>query len=165
MSNIKVDYQINLTGDGNLEIIIIILGVFIDRVTKMWAVSNLAKGKDVVIINNFFSLSYLENRGAAFGIFQGRAFLLSLVTVVVVLLMFFYLIRYKPKSFILKVSLALIISGAIGNLIDRLKYKYVVDFICFHYKDIYSFPTFNFADIFVVIGLFLLAIFIIKDGE
>lgn len=160
-----MDYQINLTGDGNLEIIIIILGVFIDRVTKMWAVSNLAKGKDVVIINNFFSLSYLENRGAAFGIFQGRAFLLSLVTVVVVLLMFFYLIRYKPKSFIFKVSLALIISGAIGNLIDRVKYKYVVDFIFFHYKDIYSFPTFNFADIFVVIGTFLLAIFIIKDGE
>lgn len=160
-----MDYQINLTGDGNLEIIIIILGVFIDRVTKMWAVSNLAKGKDVVIINNFFSLSYLENRGAAFGIFQGRAFLLSLVTVVVVLLMFFYLIRYKPKSFIFKVSLALIISGAIGNLIDRVKYKCVVDFIFFHYKDIYSFPTFNFADIFVVIGTFLLAIFIIKDGE
>ncbi|SUY47212.1 lipoprotein signal peptidase [Clostridium putrefaciens] len=165
MSNIKADYQTNLTGDGKLEIIIIILGVFIDRVTKMWAVTNLSKGTDVVIINNLFSLSYLENRGAAFGIFQGRAFLLSLLTVIVLLAMVFYLIRYKPKSFILKVSLALIISGAIGNLIDRIKYKYVVDFIFFHYKDVYSFPTFNIADVLVVIGTFLLAVFIIKDGE
>ncbi|WP_115641191.1 signal peptidase II [Clostridium putrefaciens] len=148
-----------------MEIIIIILGVFIDRVTKMWAVTNLSKGTDVVIINNLFSLSYLENRGAAFGIFQGRAFLLSLLTVIVLLAMVFYLIRYKPKSFILKVSLALIISGAIGNLIDRIKYKYVVDFIFFHYKDVYSFPTFNIADVLVVIGTFLLAVFIIKDGE
>ncbi len=152
-------------GDGVLEIIIIILGVLIDRFTKIWAIGNLANGADKVIIKNFFTLSYLENRGAAFGIFQHKTMLLSLITIIIVSILIFYLVKYKPKSFILRVALALVISGAIGNLIDRLYYKYVVDFIVFHYKDMYYFPTFNFADIFVVIGTFLLAIFIIKDGE
>jgi signal peptidase II len=59
--------------------------------------------------------------------------------------------------------LALIISGAVGNLIDRFVYRYVVDFIMLHYKDVYYFPTFNVADMLVVVGTFLLAICILKD--
>ena len=71
-----------------------------------------------------------------------------------VIAMIVYLIKYKPSSKLLKLSLALVISGAIGNLIDRLYYKYVVDFISFHYKDVYYFPNFNVADILVVVGTF-----------
>ncbi|AVQ38622.1 signal peptidase II [Clostridium botulinum] len=146
-----------------MEIIVLILGVFLDRISKIWALNTLASGKDIVIIKNLFSLSYLENRGAAFGIFQNRLIFLSLITVIVILGVAYFIVKYKPTSKLLKISLSLIISGAIGNLIDRIYYKFVVDFIMLHYKDVYFFPTFNVADTLVVIGTILLAIYILKE--
>ncbi|MDU1320016.1 MAG: signal peptidase II [Clostridium botulinum] len=146
-----------------MEIIILILGIVLDRISKIWALNTLASGKDIVIIKNLFSLSYLENRGAAFGIFQNRLIFLSLITVIVILGVAYFIVKYKPTSKLLKISLSLIISGAIGNLIDRIYYKFVVDFIMLHYKDVYFFPTFNVADTLVVIGTILLAIYILKE--
>jgi len=146
-----------------LGIIILILGIVLDRISKIWALNTLASGKDIVIIKNLFSLSYLENRGEAFGIFQNRLIFLSLITVIVILGVAYFIVKYKPTSKLLKISLSLIISGAIGNLIDRIYYKFVVDFIMLHYKDVYFFPTFNVADTLVVIGTILLAIYILKE--
>lgn len=146
-----------------MELLIVFVGLVIDRITKIWALNRLTEGRDIVIIKNLFSFSYLENRGAAFGIFQNKVLLLSIVTSVVILGMIYYLVKYRPVSKLLRYSLALIISGAIGNLIDRYAYKYVVDFILLHYKDVYYFPTFNVADMMVVSGTFLLAICILKD--
>ncbi|APH17292.1 signal peptidase II [Clostridium sporogenes] len=146
-----------------MEIIILILGIVLDRISKIWALNTLASGKDIVIIKNLFSLSYLENRGAAFGIFQNRLIFLSLITAIVILGVAYFIVKYKPTSKLLKISLSLIISGAIGNLIDRIYYKFVVDFIMLHYKDVYFFPTFNVADTLVVIGTILLAIYILKE--
>jgi signal peptidase II len=146
-----------------MEILIVFIGLVIDRITKIWALKRLTEGRDIVIIKNLFSFSYLENRGAAFGIFQNKVLLLSIVTSVVILGMIYYLVKYRPVSKLLRYSLALIITGAIGNLIDRYAYKYVVDFILLHYKDVYYFPTFNVADMMVVSGTFLLAICILKD--
>jgi len=146
-----------------LEIVILILGIALDRISKIWASNTLASGKDIVIIKNLFSFSYLENRGAAFGIFQNRLIFLSLITAIVILGVAYFIIKYKPTSKLLKISLALIISGAIGNLIDRIYYKFVVDFIMLHYKDVYYFPTFNVADMLVVLGTALLAIYILKE--
>lgn len=146
-----------------MEILIIVLGLLLDRITKIWALKSLYVNGDVVVIKNIFAFSYLENRGAAFGIFQNKVQLLSIVTSIVVLVMIFYLVKYRPKSRFLRISMAMIITGAIGNLIDRFVYKFVVDFILVHYKTIYYFPTFNVADMFVVIGTCLLALSIIRD--
>ncbi|MFL0269594.1 signal peptidase II [Candidatus Clostridium radicumherbarum] len=146
-----------------MEILIIVVGLLLDRITKIWALKSLYVNGDVVIIKNIFAFSYLENRGAAFGIFQNKVQLLSIVTSIVVLAMIFYLVKYKPKSRFLRISMAMIITGAIGNLIDRFVYKFVVDFILVHYKTVYYFPTFNVADMFVVIGTCLLALSIIRD--
>ncbi|MBM7869352.1 signal peptidase II [Clostridium pascui] len=148
-----------------MEIIIIILGVILDRVTKMWALKNLAIGNDLIIIKNFFQFSYLENTGAAFGIFRDKTIFLAIITFIIAIGILFYLFKYKPQSLILRLSLAFIISGAIGNLIDRVYYKYVVDFILLHYKDVYYFPTFNVADIFVTMGTALLALYVIKEEK
>jgi len=147
-----------------MELIIIFIGLTLDRITKIWA-STLRGKEGIVVIKNFFRFEYLENRGAAFGIFQHKLILLSVVTIIVVSAMVYYLISFKPKSKFLRFSLALIISGAIGNLIDRMFYKYVIDFILLHYKDVYYYPTFNVADILVVIGTIMLAILIIKDVD
>jgi signal peptidase II len=147
----------------DLEILIIFLGLLLDRLTKVWALSSLKENNGVILINDFFKLEYLENRGAAFGILQNKLVLLALVTLLVIVGMIYYIIKHKPKSKFLRISFALIISGALGNLYDRLFYKYVVDFILVHYKDIYYFPTFNIADSLVVVGTLILAISIVKD--
>lgn len=148
-----------------MEILIIILGLIADRLTKVWALNSLSKVDEIVIIKNIFGFSYLENRGAAFGVFQNKVFLLGIVTSIVIAAMIFYLLKYKPASKLLRVSIALIISGAVGNLIDRFAYKFVVDFILVHYKDVYYYPTFNVADMLVVVGTILLAICIIRDEK
>lgn len=148
-----------------MEFAIVIIGIIMDRVTKIWALRSLTGERDIVIIKDLFSFQYLENRGAAFGIFQGKTFLLSLVTLIVLIGMVYYLIKYKPSSKFTRISLALIISGALGNLYDRIIYKYVVDFILVHYKDIYYFPTFNVADMLVVVGTVVLAISILREGK
>ncbi|NEZ46357.1 signal peptidase II [Clostridium niameyense] len=146
-----------------MEFLIFIFGVILDRVTKIWALNKLYSGEEIVVIKDFFSFSYLENRGAAFGILQNKIIFLVIITLIVILGILYFLIKYKPKSKVLRISLALITSGAIGNLIDRVFYNFVVDFILLHYKDIYYYPTFNVADMLVVVGTILLAIYLIKE--
>lgn len=146
-----------------MVLLIIFLGLIADRVTKLWALKALKDGSDVVIIKNIFSFSYLENRGAAFGILQNKVVFLAILTIAMTIAMIFYIYKFKPQSRLLKASLALIIAGAIGNLYDRIFYKYVVDFILLHYKDVYYFPTFNVADMLVVFGTIILAFCIIKE--
>lgn len=148
-----------------MELIIIILGLVLDRATKILSVKTLYGKEGIVIIKNILSLSYLENRGAAFGILQNKQNILAIITLVVVIGVIYYLYKYKPKSKFLRVGIALILGGAIGNLFDRLYYRYVVDFIYFHYKDIYAFPTFNVADIMVVIGTIMVALYILRDDK
>lgn len=146
-----------------MEVLIIFLGLLLDRLAKVWALSSLKEKNGVVLIKDFFKLEYLENRGAAFGILQNKLILLALVTLLIISGMIYYIIKYKPKSKLLRISFAFIISGALGNLYDRVFYKYVVDFILLHYKDVYNFPTFNIADMLVVVGTAILAISIVKD--
>jgi signal peptidase II len=148
-----------------MEFLIIVIGLVVDRITKLWALNRLANGEDIVVINNIFSFSYLENRGAAFGIFQNNVMPLAVITSLVILGLIVYLVKYRPQSKVLRYSLALIISGAIGNLIDRIVYRFVVDFILLHYKDVYYYPTFNVADMFVVVGTILLSICILRDEK
>jgi len=146
-----------------MEVLIVFLGLILDRLTKVWALNSLKETNGVVLIKDIFKLEYLENRGAAFGILQNKLILLALVTLLVIAGMIYYIIKYKPKSKFLRISFALIISGALGNLYDRLFYKYVVDFVLLHYKEIYYFPTFNIADSLVVVGTVILAISIVKE--
>ncbi|QXE20323.1 signal peptidase II [Clostridium sp. 001] len=148
-----------------MEILIILLGILLDRITKIWAIEVLSNISQVVVIKDFFSLLYLQNKGAAFGILQGKLYFLTIVTIVVVMGMIYYIIKYRPSSKLIRISFSLIISGALGNLMDRMVYKYVVDFISVHYKDIYYFPVFNMADVMVVIGTALLAFYLLKEEK
>ncbi|WP_055667663.1 signal peptidase II [Desnuesiella massiliensis] len=143
--------------------LILFLGILLDRITKVWAINTLKGGNDIVVIKNIFAFSYLENKGAAFGILQNKTIFLALTTLIVVSGMIFYLFKFKPQSKILKLSISFIIAGAVGNLVDRFYYTYVVDFIQLHYKDVYYFPTFNIADMLVVFGTIILGLCIVKD--
>lgn len=145
--------------------IIIIIGLVLDRITKIWAVNALMGQKDITIIKDFFDFSYLENRGAAFGIFQGKAYLLAAVTLVILFFLFFNYLKTKNKTKIFTWSTGLIISGAVGNLIDRLSFGYVVDFVSLHFRNSYYFPSFNVADMCITFGTGLLILYILKEAD
>lgn len=138
-----------------------LLLIFIDQISKFFVVSFLKDTPPLVIIENFLNFFYLENRGAAFGIFQGNMILFSIITILVLGFLIIFLIKnYRKSSIVLKTSIALIIGGAVGNFIDRIRLNYVVDFISFKIFG-RDFAVFNFADCFIVIGTFLLMLMLI----
>lgn len=146
-----------------IALIIVLTGI--DQLSKWYFYTNRLQYDGVIVIKDFFHLTYLENRGAAFGILQNFRWAFILLTIVLVGIMIWYFI--KNKSIVLRVSLAFLISGAIGNFIDRLLRGFVVDFLDF-YPFGYDFPIFNFADICVNVGAFLLVyyvLFIYKEPE
>ena len=138
----------------------------IDQVSKFLAVANLKPVGNITVIDGFFDLTFVENRGAAFGILNGHRWLFIAITVVVTIAAFFYLNKMKECDRvhnILKFSVMLILSGAWGNALDRLFRGYVVDYFEFTFI---NYPVFNVADIYVVCGTVILAVlllFFIKD--
>lgn len=148
-----------------MELVVIIIGFLLDRVTKLLALNSLKDSSEKVIINGFFSLTYVENKGAAWNIFTGKTIFLIIFTFVILCGLVFYLVKYRPKNKFVRIALSLIIAGAVGNIVDRVIYKHVVDFISFHYKDVYYYPVFNIADVCVVIGTFLLLICMLRDDK
>lgn len=151
--------------EAEMIYLIFVLGMLLDYSTKIWAIRVLKDQNDITVVKGFFDFSYLENRGAAFGIFQGRVYLLAAVTVVIMAVLFVMYQKTKKKTRLLTISTAMILTGAIGNLVDRLRYGFVVDFISWHWKDAYYFPTFNVADICITVGTGLLILYIIKEVE
>lgn len=132
--------------------------IVLDQLLKLWVLSSLTSGgSSIMLIPGLLQLTYVENRGAAFGIFQGRVEILSIATFAVVLFFIYLLIR-KVKNRLAMCSLTLIIAGGIGNLIDRVTRGFVVDF--FDISPLFNFPVFNFADCCVVVGTVLLVIYI-----
>lgn len=145
------------------------LGVSIglDQFTKHLAVVHLKGQKPFVLIKGVFEFYYSENRGAAFGMLQGRQgfFFLIAAAVILAVLWAVYRMPARKRYLPLMCSLFLLVSGAVGNMIDRLTQKYVVDFLYFKLID---FPIFNVADCYVVIGCILFGILILfyyKDQE
>lgn len=144
--------------------VICFIMVMIDQIVKKFCLENLSYSGSVQIIKNFFSLTYVENRGAAFGMLEGGRILFVLIAVLAICICIFYFFKIQKNRFepIYKMSLALIISGSIGNLIDRVFRGFVVDMFHFTFfgKD---FAVFNCADVFIVVGTFLLSLTLIYD--
>lgn len=144
----------------------VIVFVLLDQYTKLLAVSHL-KEKSIEVIKGVFQLHYLENRGAAFGMLQNQQtfFLIISIVVLTVIGVLYVKIPHTKHFTLLRICLVLITSGAIGNLIDRVRFNYVVDFL---YFELIDFPIFNVADIYVTVSTFalvLLMIFYYKDED
>lgn len=135
-----------------VNIVLIICLVFFDQISKYFVLEKLSKIGSINIIPNIFNFTYVENRGAAFGILQNQKWFFVLVALVVALFILYYLYSNKNISGCTRIGLILILSGAIGNLIDRIRLGFVVDFL-----DFIVWPVFNIADICVVIGGVLLS--------
>ncbi|MBQ9438661.1 MAG: signal peptidase II [Lachnospiraceae bacterium] len=140
-----------------LNLFSIIFLVFLDQFSKMQAFRYLKDATSIPLISGVLELRYLENRGAAFGIFQNRMLFFYIATFIVLAAIFYVFLRlpYSNKYLLLNFLLVLITAGAIGNLIDRVRQNYVVDFI---YASFIDFPIFNVADIYVTTGTTLLVI-------
>lgn len=138
-----------------------------DQLTKLLSVKNLKGKADIPLIPDVLYFQYLENRGAAFGIFQDRKIFLVLLTSLILVGVCYVLwkIPADKKYIYLKLLCFLITAGGIGNLIDRVRLDYVIDFIYFAPID---FPVFNVADIYVSVGmvfLFTVVLFYYKDED
>ena len=138
--------------------------VIIDQWSKELAVHGLKDRDTIILIPGVFELFYLENRGAAFGIFENMRWMFLFGTGLILVLTIFLFRRFpkKRKYIPFLVSLIMIAAGGIGNLIDRLRLGYVIDFFYFSLID---FPVFNVADIYVTVGVALFAILYLITGE
>jgi len=142
--------------------IIIAVIVALDQFVKYTVKTSMELGQSIPIIENIFHLTYIHNYGAAFSIFQGqRAFLLILTGIMLVALLVFMIKNKNYRHWTIMTAMALIISGGIGNIIDRAVLGYVVD-----YLDFRVWPIFNVADIAVCVGCGLMVLYVLFiDGK
>jgi signal peptidase II len=161
--------------NSNKNIILAVLAPFVfvfDFLSKAFIMRNFASNEGYVVIENFFNLTYIQNRGVAFGFLANVAPdvrtplifgfpLLSLLLLVI----FFY--QYNPANRKMVCALSIMIGGAIGNLIDRFRFGHVVDFFDFHWRYQFHFPAFNLADlaIFTGVGLLVVDLILMKNGN
>ena len=138
-----------------MYLIVVLVLVALDQVTKWWAATTFANGPDMTI-GLGFHFTYTRNTGAAFGLFQDATLLLGLLSAAVSIALFVYLWRHaRTMPGLQLAALTLILSGALGNMIDRFLLDYVRDFIHFYVQG-FNFPVFNVADMCVVGGAALL---------
>ena len=150
-----------------LPLLFFILAVFIDQLSKWLVVEYLKPIRSFPIIDGVFRLHYLENRGAAFGIFYGwQGFLIVLTVLITLAVVYLYFhIPGGRRYLYMRIIAILILSGGIGNLIDRVRFGFVIDFLFF---ELINFPVFNIADSYMVIActlFLLLVLFYYKEDE
>jgi len=148
----KLRYQILLT----ISALVLVL----DQATKVYIDRTMALHSSITVVEGFFNLTYLRNKGAAFGVLADSAYRIPfflLVSSVAALVILVVIKRLREDQRIAAVSLSLIFSGAIGNLIDRVRLGEVIDFLDVHWKG-HHWPAFNVADSAICVGVFLLAV-------
>lgn len=149
------------------HMIYFILLIALDQVTKYWARTSLQKEGPISIIPGVLKLQYHENTGAVWGIMTGKTEILTIISLILLFLLLFVYFRIPQNKRLLPVQIIwlFITAGAIGNLIDRITLKYVVDFV---YIELIDFPIFNIADNYITLSsilLLILGIFYYKEED
>ena len=141
--------------------IIVLVIIALDQISKYWVVNNIGLTDSFTVIPKIIDFVYVKNTGAAFSFLSDKTYgiiLLSCVSVIFSVGVIWYMISKKPQNKLLTISLALMLSGAIGNVIDRIFRGYVVDFI---ETTFIKFPVFNIADIAITTGAFLVIVYVL----
>ena len=141
-----------------------LLVVVVDQFSKAWIRTNLFEGQSLFELG-FFRITHVHNTGAAFGLFQGQSFILTIIAIVAITIILVYAFisyRYFPwlDRLLGRLALGLLLGGTVGNLIDRLRLGYVTDFIDFGY-----WPAFNIADSSVTIGVIIFAYSLLRSAQ
>lgn len=163
MNNLEVKRSKMLIIDLVLAVVLLAL----DQFTKYLAIIKLKGNCPYVLIDGVLELQYLENRGSAFGMLQNQKFFILLVGTVFMAIMLVFLFRLPEnrKFCAVHILISFIVAGGIGNMVDRIRLDYVVDFISFVLID---YPIFNVADCYIVcatIVMFILLLFVYKENE
>ncbi len=150
-----------------VDLILVALLIVFDQFTKKLAVAKLMDKPAFVLIEGVLELDYLENRGVAFGMFQGQRYMILVVGIIFLAVLLFFMLKMPvgKKYTALHIILSCVIAGGIGNMIDRFSLGYVIDFISFV---LIHFPIFNVADCYVVCGVIAMCImflFVFKDED
>ena len=131
--------------------------VIIDQIIKYFVSAYLQPVGSVSVIDNLFSLTYVENKGVAFGMFSDMRWVFVTLTSVLLAIIIFYMFKKRPKGKFFYICAALIIGGGIGNLIDRIFYGYVIDYLSLSFFP----PVCNFADYCITAGTIMLVIYLL----
>jgi len=142
-------------------IILVVLILLADRVSKSAIASRFDLGQPAPVVDGIFNITYVQNTGVAFGILSAfsspvKVLFLCLVAAIAAIAVIIYSLRNDARNRLLQGALALVLAGALGNLYDRMRYGYVIDFLEFHARG-YYWPSFNVADTSISIGVILLA--------
>ena len=144
--------------------IIGLVGICLDQISKFLIINIFSVNDFHVVIENFFSIGYIKNKGAAWGIFSNSTLVLAVISLIFLFFMIKYVKESKNITKLESLSYGLIIGGIIGNLIDRLMRGYVIDFLSFKIIN-YDFPVFNIADMLIVIGVIVAAFSVFVGGS
>ena len=143
-------------------LIITMICVLIDQIIKMVVTSNMSLNSTILVIPNFFSITYVKNDGAAWSILSGNTIFLILISIVALLIIIMYVFKNSDIKTFEFMNYSILIGGILGNLFDRIKFGSVIDYLDFKIFN-YNFPIFNFADMCIVVSIFLLLIYFIKS--
>ncbi len=154
----------------NRYYILSVMILLLDHATKWLVRMRLDPNHPIVIIPNYIRLSHVQNTGVAFGFFQDfhapwKPYVLAAMAVVAVIVILIYSARMPPSRTLLQLALAVTAGGILGNFTDRIVHGFVTDFIEFHLKEVFHWPTFNVADSAITIGIALLLIDTVKNPE
>ena len=144
--------------------IISLICILIDQIIKIIVSTNIKFTSSINIISNFFRITYLKNYGAAWSILTGDKIFLILVSFIALILIYYFFLKNKKLNNIEEVLYGLLIGGVIGNLIDRIRLGYVIDYLDFNILN-YNYPVFNLADSLIVISIIFLVVLNIKDDK
>ena len=139
---------------------ILLLISLLDQVTKWFVINGMNLHDSIPLIPGVFSMTRIHNSGIAFGLFPGLPNVFMVITLVCMFAVAYFYLTAEPRSVLLTVGCALILGGALGNLIDRFRFGYVVDFINFSF-----WPAFNIADSSVSIGVALLLVTFFREKK
>ena len=148
-----------------LSIVVLVL----DQLTKFWIVDRLpldsyGPGRWIPVIDGFFNLVHVGNTGAAWSLFTGRSTMLALLALITLGAIYYWRRSLNLRERWMQLSFGLLCGGIVGNLIDRLAYGHVVDFLDFHFGS-YIYPTFNIADSGIVVGVVIYFIYSMKNPD
>ncbi len=144
--------------------IISLVCIIIDQIIKVVITTNVEFAHSINVVNNFFRITYLQNTGAAWSILSGNRILLIIVTVIALGIIYYVFLKDKKIKNYESILLGLLLGGIIGNLIDRVRFGYVIDYLDFNIFS-YHYPVFNFADICIVISIIILVIISLKEDK
>jgi signal peptidase II len=153
----------------SLTFVVVACVVLLDQITKFFISSNMSVHDSFTVIDGLFNITYIRNTGAAFGFLANasplvRSFFLIGVTIAVILLIIYYIWNIKAEEKFFTFPLSLILGGAVGNLIDRVRFGDVIDFLDFYIVS-YHWPAFNVADSAISIGAIILLFEVFKGKE